>query len=96
MKKIFSLLIAIACVITFAQAQTGIKAPKKEVPKKETVKKTAPAKVAAKPAAKAPVAQHLKKDGPVDKRYNENKNLKKDGTPDMRYNTSKKAAAKKG
>ena len=38
--------------------------------------------------------QHLKKDGSVDKRFNENKHLKKDGTPDLRYSTSKKAAAK--
>ncbi len=95
MKKIFTLLLAIACLVTvtFAQTKKDDKSKGKEPVKKEAAKTT---------MAKSDDAKHLKKDGTPDKRFKENKeekqehkHLKKDGTPDMRYKENKGEGKKK-
>ncbi|MBO9618403.1 MAG: hypothetical protein J7539_05140 [Niabella sp.] len=78
MKKLF---IAVLTFISFSlatQAQTAAPA------------QTKPAKAATTKTVTATHAEHVKKDGTLDKRYKENKHVKKDGTPDKRYKENKK------
>ncbi|WP_343703830.1 hypothetical protein [Chitinophaga sp.] len=87
MKKLLTIILALAMSATGVIAQQKAAAPAQQQP----ATATAPQKTAN--------AKHLKKDGTPDKRYKENKKAsapkKKDGTPDMRYKENKEKAKKK-